>query len=104
MRNPSLLNFRLVAFAFLSLAPAILHAQFVYWSFEAGSPSAIGTNFSNTISGIPADFGTGTASGFHASANTIWAPLGGNGSSYALNVGTWTAGDYFQFQINSLGF
>jgi len=102
MRNPSKSTSLLVAF--LLLAPAALHAQFVYWSFEAGSPSAISTNFSSTISGIPADFGTGTASGVHAAANTVWAPLGGNGSSYALNVGSWSVGDYFQFQINSLGF
>jgi len=88
---------------FLTLLTPALHAQFVYWSFEAGSPSALGTNFSSSISGIPADFGTGTASGVHAAANTVWAPLGGNGSSYALNVGSWSLGDYFQFQINSLG-
>jgi hypothetical protein len=72
------------------------------WTFEINTPADL-TN-STTISGIAADFGIGTASGVHASAQSDWTTPAGNGSANSLSVNTWAVGDYFQFQLSTIGF
>ncbi|HVJ84107.1 MAG TPA: PEP-CTERM sorting domain-containing protein [Caulifigura sp.] len=72
------------------------------WTFETAPPADL--NNSTTITGIAADFGSGTASGVHASAATDWTTPAGNGSANSLSVNTWTVGDYFQFQTSTTGF
>jgi len=72
------------------------------WTFETSPPADL--NNSTTISGIAADSGTGTASGVHASAATDWSTPVGNGSANSLSANTWAVGDYFEFQVNTIGF
>ena len=72
------------------------------WSFEVNTPADL--NDSQTISGIAADLGTGTASGFHALSATDWSTPAGNGSANSLSSNTWSAGDYYQFEFSLTGF
>ena len=72
------------------------------WTFESSFTSFNGiTNIST--SGLAAETGSGTASGWHASPAN-WSSPAGNGSSHSFSVNTWAQGDYFQFQVNSTGF
>ena len=72
------------------------------WTFEINTPADLLD--STTISGIAADFGSGTASGVHAGALSDWTTPAGNGSANSLSVNTWAVGDYFQFQLSTIGF
>lgn len=72
------------------------------WTFEINTPADLAD--STTISGIAADIGSGTASGVHASAVSDWSTPAGNGSANSLSVNNWGVGDYFQFQVSTLGY
>lgn len=89
----------IVASAVVSSASAQTIAQ---WTFETSPPASL--TDSATISGILADVGTGTASGFHASPNTDWSTPSGNGSDNSLSANTWDVGDYFQFSLGTVGY
>jgi hypothetical protein len=70
------------------------------WTFETSPPANV---TGSTIGGIVADVGTGTASGFHASAATVWSTPTGNGSIESLSSNTWAIGDYYQFETSTIG-
>jgi len=70
------------------------------WTFETSQPGA--TN-QTTFTGINPEIGAGAASGVHASAATDYSSPAGNGSTHSFSVNTWAIGDYFQFQISTLG-
>lgn len=89
----------IVASAVVSSASAQTIAQ---WTFETSPPADL--NNSATISGILADVGTGTASGFHADATTDWSTPVGNGSVNSLSANTWGIGDYFEFNLGTVGY
>ncbi len=72
------------------------------WTFELNTPADLAN--SATISGIAADVGTGTALGVHASSATDWSTPAGNGTTNSLSVNTWAVGDYFEFQVSTIGF
>jgi hypothetical protein len=78
------------------------------WTFETlpSTNSIIGTGDSPaaTQSGVGADIGLGTASASHASSASAWSIPAGNGSSHSWSVNTWAVGDYFQFEVNTIGF
>jgi hypothetical protein len=76
-----------------------LQAQHAAWYFESGGITGTGSS----LSGIPAEFGTGTASAFHASPLTTWSSPVGNGSSHSWSADHWAVGDYWQFQISTIG-
>ncbi len=71
------------------------------WTFETSSNSITGTSLS--LGPLAADVGSGSASGTHASAAT-WSHPAGNGSPSSLSVNTWAIGDYFQFNLSTIGF
>jgi hypothetical protein len=87
----------------LSLALAsvtTLRAQTIaQWTFETSQPAATGTTLS-----VSPEVGTGTATGLHASAATVFSTPSGNGSSHSFSANTWAVGDYYQFQTSTLGF
>lgn len=72
------------------------------WTFET-SPPAVVNNSSTYPNPIPANLGSGNASGVHASANTDWSTPAGNGSATSFSSNNWSIGDYYQFQVSSLG-
>jgi hypothetical protein len=90
---------RLTAVLLLLVSSHQLQAQHAAWYFESGGITGTGSS----LSGIPAEFGSGTASAFHASSLTSWSSPVGNGSSHSWSANQWAIGDYWQFQISTIG-
>ena len=101
----SLLVFSAIAVLSATSASAQVLAQ---WNFEtaASTNNIIGAGLSpsSTQSGVAADFGTGTANSFHATAATAWSSPAGNGSQHSWSGNNWSVGDYFQFSTSTLGY
>ncbi len=95
----NLLSVVLPLFISASAASAQTLAQ---WTFDINTPADLVN--STTIAGLPADVGTGTASGTHASAATDWTTPAGNGSDNSLSANTWAVGDYYQFSLSTAGY
>lgn len=96
---------KFVTLLLLAATTASVHAVTIsQWTFESGTagnpPSASGTD----ITAISPVSGTGTASGHHASSATAWSNPVGNGSGESFSANNWTIGDYFQFQVSTLGY
>jgi len=77
------------------------------WTFESTglgtySPGAgvVTTNF-YAEGGLQA--GTAAASGFHSGTSVYSSPVG-NGSSKSLSSAGWAIGDYWQFQLSTVGY
>lgn len=93
----------LIALASISLVAGKLNgATIALWTFE--SPNVPPTVTGNTVTGLLPAVGSGSAMGFHASASTLFSPATGNGSATSLFANTWTPGDYWQFQVSTVGF
>lgn len=73
------------------------------WTFETSLPLATD---SATLTGVTAEGGVspGTASGVHASALTDYSNPAGNGSAESFSANNWAVGDYYQFQVSTIGF
>ncbi len=71
------------------------------WTFETTSNSITGSGLS--LGPLAADIGSGSASGTHASSTT-WSHPAGNGSPSSFSATAWAVGDYFQFNVSTLGF
>lgn len=82
--------------------PALANSVIARWTFETSPPNDLAN--STAITGILADVGAGTASGFHSAAGTDWSTPQGNGSANSLSANTWSVGDYFQFQVSTLAY
>jgi hypothetical protein len=89
--------------AALAALPLATHAQTTIadWTFETHVPPSL-TN--QSFSGLLPDIGSGSASGLHASNPTHYGSVVGNGSAHALSSDNWRDGDYWQFQVSTLGF
>lgn len=66
------------------------------WTFETSQPATAGP-FSPEI-------GSGSASGSHSSGDYYYSSPAGNGSLHSFSSSHWTAGDYFQFSVSTVGF
>jgi hypothetical protein len=77
-------------------------ATIAFWGFEP--PNVPPTVVGPTITGLMPDFGSGVASGFHASPLTTFSSGIGNGSAHSLTGNYCQTGDYYQFQVSTLGF
>jgi T5SS/PEP-CTERM-associated repeat protein len=84
-----------------TLAVAPMQQTIARWTFEAGKPGNPVSASGTTLSGVSPAIGNGIASGFHASAATVWDNPAGNGSPESMSSNNWTVGDYYQFQINT---
>jgi hypothetical protein len=95
----------LATLAGVTLVAANLQAQIIaQWTFEE-SGSAYNTPVTaNSIGGIAPEIGAGFASGFHASSAASWSSPVGNGSAESLSVNNWAVGDYWQFEVSTLGY
>src|ERR1700743_156964 len=102
MKSPFILTVSLAAVSLLSISSA--NAQTIAdWTFENAPLSG---NVTGTTPGtlIPAIISngvnaSGSATGLHASAATVWNNLARNGSTDSLSSNTWTTGDYYQFTL-----
>src|SRR3954468_15672310 len=95
----------------ISLLAAVLvlvsgaHAQntLAKWTFETLTISATYTNGAGAITNVPADVGSGTASGSHATL-AIYSTPAGNGSTKALSSDHWSVNDSYQFAVSTVGY
>lgn len=79
-----------------SMAAAAANASTLIadWTFESSAPLTAGP-FSPEV-------GSGSALGSHAAASTYSSPAG-NGSSHSFSSTSWAVGDYYLFNISTLG-
>jgi hypothetical protein len=69
------------------------------WTFEVSQPSSSG----QTNGPHAPEEGAGSAVGFHDSSATTWSSPVGNGSPRSWSSNNWSVGDYYQFQVSTLG-
>lgn len=82
------------------MAGAARGAVIANWTFEVSDPPST----TGPTNGPHApEAGAGSATGFHADPAGGWSSPSGNGSNNSWNGNTWTAGDYFQFQVSTVG-
>jgi hypothetical protein len=55
-----------------------------------------------SVGPIPADSGTGSAYGVHASASTAYSEPVGNGSQKSFSANHWLSGDYYEFDVPTI--
>lgn len=73
------------------------------WTFETPNVPADAPDIGTYPNPLPASAGSGSAKAVHASAATDWTTPAGNGSPESLSSNTWAVGDYYQFQVSTLG-
>src|SRR5690242_3123267 len=79
----------------LTCAGSVVRAATIAtWTFETTAPATAGP--------FAPEVGAGAATGFHAGATTYSSPAG-NGSAKSFSSNTWAVGDYYQFQVSTLG-
>jgi hypothetical protein len=82
------------------MADAVLAVPIALWTFETNTPPDLDN--ATTQSSV-ADEGIGSGTAVHASAATDWRSPAGNGSLNSWSSNNWAAGDYYQFQVSTLG-
>jgi hypothetical protein len=88
-KNTILLGGILIASSFATQAATIAD-----WTFETSKPTTLGIAYSPEV-------GSGSATAFGQSSLTDTA---GNGSANSLSGAGWDVGDYWQFQVSTVGF
>jgi hypothetical protein len=73
------------------------------WTFETSPPADLTNSANGPAVAADVGLGTATASGTHASAATDWTTPVGNGSANSLSANNWAVGDYWQFQLSTVG-
>ncbi len=91
-----LVSLTAVAMTFAVATPASAAVTIAGWTFESSVPTSAGPH--------AAEVGIGTATGFHASSSTVYSNPAGNGSTESFSSNNWSVGDYYQFQVSTLGF
>jgi hypothetical protein len=94
MKKTTLFCF-LVAICLVFQAAATQAATIALWTFETNPPATAGP--------FAADEGLGTATALHADATTTYSNPNGNGSPESWNSNRWAIGDYYLFQVSTLG-
>lgn len=96
----------IVALAAMSACSWASGAVVSSWGFEGlDLPNTPGTNPPTPTTGsYLADIGTGSISGTHASAATVWSTPVGNGTIDALSSNNWGLGDFYEFTSDTTGF
>ena len=107
--SPARFTFAAVCALGLASAISVRASTIAQWTFETGQPSATPTAWNGTVGQagttpgmtFPTDiatYGSGAASGSHATAGTLWVSPVGNGSLRALSANQWLqTSDYYQF-------
>ncbi|MFO0839549.1 MAG: PEP-CTERM sorting domain-containing protein [Phycisphaerae bacterium] len=66
------------------------------WTFETTIPATAGPH--------AAELGSGSATGFHSDASSVYSNPSGNGSVESFSSNFWSVGDYYQFQVSTTGY
>ena len=85
----------LTAFILVSCVTAASAATIASWTFETSVPMTAGPH--------APEGGAGLATGVHSTGVTTHTSPSGNGSAASWNSNNWTVGDYYQFQVSTLG-
>lgn len=89
-------NFYLIAVGAVSLFAASAGAvEIANWTFETSVPTTAGPHSPET--------GSGAATGLHASGSVVYSNPAGNGSVESFSSNFWGVGDYYQFQVSTVG-
>jgi hypothetical protein len=92
------------------LTPQISEADTIAdWTLQTSASmnalfARIAAGAGTSVTNIFADIGSGSASGLHASAATVWSSPAGNGSTNAFSSDHWAPRDYYQFAVSTTGF
>jgi len=70
-------------------------ATIANWTFETSIPTTAGP--------LAPEIGSGTATAVHADATASYTNPSGNGSAESWNSNRWAIGDYYQFQVSTVG-
>ena len=73
----------------------------VQWDFESLTS---GYSVTGTTASVLASVGTGSVTGMHAAATTVFSSPAGNGSPRSFSSNGWGVGDYYQFSFSSAGY
>jgi hypothetical protein len=104
--------------AFTLVAASVKAQTIAQWNFEtAVSTNAINSNLipGANVNGpaVPSDVGSGTAVAHHTTAATYSTPAGDIDAALAPSISSsihswsangWSVGDYYQFQVSTVGF
>jgi len=82
-----------VALVFASAGSAAA-ANIATWTFETSVPTTAGP--------LAPEVGAGSATGFHSGSSAYSNPVG-NGSAESFSSTNWLVGDYYQFQVSTVG-
>jgi len=74
------------------------------WTFEGASVSGSSTDKTYGIADSGVLTAGSSASGHHTSSASTWSSPVGNGSAKSFSVNTWGIGDYWQFQVSTVGY
>jgi hypothetical protein len=85
-----------VVLATLPATHSMAQTTLAEWTFETSVPTTAGP--------FAPEVGSGSALGYHASDATVFSNPVGNGSAESFSANTWSVGDYYQFQVNTIGF
>ncbi len=86
----------ILVFSLVSVTPAlVMGTPIAQWTFESTVPTTAGP--------YSPEVGSGSASGFHAGA-AVYSSSVGNGSAHSYSSTVWAVGDYWQFQVSTIGF
>src|SRR5262249_15573774 len=91
------LKFHLAAVAAVAVSYAASNAMagtIANWTFETSQPVTAGP--------VAPEAGVGSALGSHAGTSTYSSPAG-NGSAHSFSSNVWAIGDYYQFQVSTVG-
>jgi hypothetical protein len=93
--------FSLAIAAAMCLSASLATASTISWAtYES---TAITVTPATDNGPFLAETGVGITTGHHASAATIWSTPVGNGSVKSFSSDHWGVGDYYQFQVATLG-
>ncbi|MEW6120412.1 MAG: PEP-CTERM sorting domain-containing protein [Pseudomonadota bacterium] len=66
------------------------------WTFETSVPTTAGS--------FAPEVGSGSALGYHANSSVVYSNPVGNGSGESFSSNFWSVGDYYQFQVSTIGY
>lgn len=90
-----------LAVALATLSFVTTQAQTIAdWTFETSQPQVV-TNFAGPYS---PEIGSGSAYGVHSYPAVVFNSPVGNGSAHSFSATNWAVGDYWQFDVSTLGY
>lgn len=84
-----------IAFAAFFVSSSANADVIATWTFEDSVPTTAGP--------LAPEVGAGSATAFHSDELAVYSNPVGNGSAESWSSNTWTAGDFYQFSVSTVG-